>query len=171
MQRPPTRITEKGSQENSLENEQNSKTVVDFKNVSLNNDSESEDEFVNIVVPLFEHGDNEIKEVLSRSTEVRQRAEKKLKAKQGLLWTIYYLSKFSVSNLNPCTCRSAVLSHAAVITVFRNLEPRSNGFDIVLILLHTWSFCRHVALLSAKREEERLFAALRDGTKNSCVQY
>ncbi|KAM7436009.1 PDZ domain-containing protein 8 [Porites harrisoni] len=83
VQRPPTRITEKGSQENSSENEQNSKTVVDFKNVSLNNDSESEDEFVNIVVPLFEHGDSEIKEVLSRSTEVRQRAEKKLKAKQG----------------------------------------------------------------------------------------
>ena len=85
VQRPPTRITEKGSQaENSSENEQNSKTVVNFKNVSLNNDSESEDEFVNIVVPLFEHGDSEIKEVLSRSTEVRQRAEKKLKAKQGL---------------------------------------------------------------------------------------
>ena len=74
-----------------MENEQNSKTVVDFKNVSLNNDSESEDEFVNIVVPLFEHGDSEIKEVLSRSTEVRQRAEKKLKAKQGLFWTIYHL--------------------------------------------------------------------------------
>ena len=95
VQRPPTRITEKGSQENSSESEQNSKTVVDFKNVSLNNDSESEDEFVNIVVPLFEHGDSEIKEVLSRSTEVRLRAEKKLKAKQGLF--CYYLSKFSVS--------------------------------------------------------------------------
>ena len=154
MQRPPTRITEKGSQENSSESEQNSKTVVDFKNVSLNNDSESEDEFVNIVVPLFEHGDSEIKEVLSRSTEVRQRAEKKLKAKQGLFWTIYYLSKFSVSNLTPCTCWSAVLSHAAVITVFRNLKPRSNGVEIVPIVLHTWSFCRHVALLSTEREEE-----------------
>ena len=171
MQRPPTRITEKGSQENSSESEQNSKTVVDFKNVSLNNDSESEDEFVNIVVPLFEHGDSEIKEVLSRSTEVRQRAEKKLKAKQGLFWTIYYLSKFSVSNLTPCTCWSAVLSHAAVITVYRNLEPRSNGFEIVPIPLHTWSFCRYVALLSTEREEERPGAVLRDDTKNSCVQY
>ena len=171
VQRPPTRITEKGSQENSSESEQNSKTVVDFKNVSLNNDSESEDEFVNIVVPLFERGDSEIKEVLSRSTEVRQRAEKKLKAKQGLFWTIYYLSKFSVSNLTPCTCWSAVLSHAAVITVYRNLEPRSNGFEIVPIPLHTWSFCRYVALLSTEREEERPGAVLRDDTKNSCVQY
>ena len=63
--------------------------MVDFKNVALNNDSESEDEFVNIIVPLFEDADPEIaksavREMLSRSTELRQKAEKKLKGKQGL---------------------------------------------------------------------------------------
>ena len=59
-----------------------------------------------------------------------------------------------ILDVNPCTCRSAVLSHVAVITVFRNSEPRSNGFEIVSIPLHTWSFCRHAALLSTEREEE-----------------
>ena len=75
-------------QENSTEKEQNSKTVVDFKNVTLNNDEdiESEDEFVNIVVPLFESEDSEIREMLSKSTELRHKAEKKLKGKQGMLW-------------------------------------------------------------------------------------
>jgi len=72
------------------EKEQDSKTVVDFKNVTLNNDSESEDEFVNIVVPIFEHADREItksavREMLSKSTELRQKAETKFKGKQGVL--------------------------------------------------------------------------------------
>lgn len=63
--------------------------MVDYKNVALSSNSESEDEFVNIVVPLFEHADSEmtksaVREMLSRSTELRQRAEKKLKSKQGL---------------------------------------------------------------------------------------
>ena len=63
--------------------------MVDFKNVALNNDSDSDDEFVNIVVPLFEQADSEItksavKEMLSRSTELRQKAEKKMKGKRGL---------------------------------------------------------------------------------------
>lgn len=88
VQRPPTRITQQVNQENP-DKELGSKTVVDFKNVTLNNDSESEDEFVNIVVPLFEHADSEIaksavREMLSRSTELRQKAEKKLKGKQGV---------------------------------------------------------------------------------------
>ena len=71
--------------ENPVEKEQNSKTVVDFKNVTLNtdDDNESEDEFVNIVVPLFEDENSEIREMLSKSTELRQKAEKKLKGKQG----------------------------------------------------------------------------------------
>ena len=63
--------------------------MVNFKNVTLNADSDSEDEFVNIVVPLFENADSEItksamKEMLSRSTELRQRAEKKMKGKHGM---------------------------------------------------------------------------------------
>jgi len=68
--------------------------VVDFKNVALNNDSDSEDEFVNIVVPLFEQADSEItksavKEILSRSTELRQKAEKKMKGKRGMVSVLY----------------------------------------------------------------------------------
>lgn len=87
VQRPPTRITQQVSQENP--DKEQGKTVVDFKNVALNNESESEDEFVNIIVPLFEDADREIaksavREMLSRSTELRQKAEKKLKGKQGL---------------------------------------------------------------------------------------
>jgi len=67
---------------------------VDFKNVALNNDSDSEDEFVNIVVPLFEQADSEItksavKEMLSRSTELRQKAEKKMKGKRGMVSVLY----------------------------------------------------------------------------------
>lgn len=59
---------------------------MNFKNVALHNDSDSEDDFVNIVVPLFEVEDNEIaksamKEMLSRSNELRQRAEKKMKGR------------------------------------------------------------------------------------------
>ena len=62
--------------------------MVDFKNVALNNDSDSDDEFVNIVVPLFEQADSEIaksavKEMLSRSTDLRQKADKKMKGKKG----------------------------------------------------------------------------------------
>ena len=58
--------------------------MVDFKNVALNNDSDSEDEFVNIVVPLFEQADSDaVKEMLSRSTELRKKAEKKMKGKRG----------------------------------------------------------------------------------------
>ena len=69
--------------------------MVDFKNVTLNTDSDSEDEFVNIVVPLFEHADREItksavKEMLSRSTELRQKAEKKMKGKQGAFFYNLY---------------------------------------------------------------------------------
>ena len=82
----------------------------------------------------------------------RRRSWKPSKVCSGLFITC---PSFSVSNLTPCTCWSAVLSHAAVITVYRNLEPRSNGFEIVPIPLHTWSFCRHVALLSTEREEAR----------------
>lgn len=68
--------------------------MVDFKNVALNNDSDSEDEFVNIVVPLFEQADSEIaksavKEMLSRSTELRQKAEKKMKGKRGMVSVLY----------------------------------------------------------------------------------
>lgn len=68
--------------------------MVDFKNVALNNDSDSEDEFVNIVVPLFEQADSEItksavKEILSRSTELRQKAEKKMKGKRGMVSVLY----------------------------------------------------------------------------------
>jgi len=87
VQRPPTRISQPMNPENP-EKEQESITVVDFKNVTLNNDSESEDEFVNIVVPIFEHADREItksavREMLSKSTELRQKAETKFKGKQG----------------------------------------------------------------------------------------
>ena len=60
---------------------------MDYKNVALDSNSESEDEFVNIVVPLFEHADREmaksaVQEMLLTSTDLRQ-AEKKLKLKQG----------------------------------------------------------------------------------------
>ena len=83
VQRPPTRISQRVDREKP-ENEQDEKTVVNFKNVALHNDSDSEDDFVNIVVPLFE--DDEIakstmKEKLSRSNELRQRAEKKMKGR------------------------------------------------------------------------------------------
>lgn len=59
---------------------------MNFKNVALHNDSDSEDDFVNIVVPLFEVEDDEIakstvKEMLSQSNELRQRAEKKMKGR------------------------------------------------------------------------------------------
>lgn len=68
--------------------------MVDFKNVALNNDSDSEDEFVNIVVPLFEQADSEItksavKEMLSRSTELKQKADKKMKGKKGSCCVLY----------------------------------------------------------------------------------
>ena len=67
--------------------------MVDFKNVALNNDSDSEDEFVNIVVPLFEQDDSEltksaVKEMLSRSTEPKK-ADKKLKGKRGMFSVLY----------------------------------------------------------------------------------
>ena len=67
---------------------------MDFKNVALNNDSDSEDEFVNIVVPLFEQADSEItksavKEMLSRSTDLKQKAEKKIKGKKGSFCVLY----------------------------------------------------------------------------------
>lgn len=56
---------------------------MNFKNVALHNDSDSEDDFVNIVVPLFEVEDeiakSAMKEMLSRSD--RQRAEKKMKGR------------------------------------------------------------------------------------------
>lgn len=83
VQRPPTRISQRVDREKP-ENEQDEKTVVNFKNVALHNDSDSEDDFVNIVVPLFEVEDDEIaksamKEMLSRSN--RQRAEKKMKGR------------------------------------------------------------------------------------------
>lgn len=52
---------------------------MNFKNVALHNDSDSEDDFVNIVVPLFEVEDDEMKEMLSRSNS--QRAEKKMKGR------------------------------------------------------------------------------------------
>lgn len=78
VQRPPTRISQRVDREK-LENEQDEKTVVNFKNVALHNDSDSEDDFVNIVVPLFEVEDDEMKEMLSRSN--RQRAEKKMKGR------------------------------------------------------------------------------------------
>lgn len=63
--------------------------MVDYKNVALDSNSDSEDEFVNIVEPLFEHADREmaksaVQEMLSTSTDLRQQAEKKLKLKQGL---------------------------------------------------------------------------------------
>lgn len=85
VQRPPTRISQRFDREKP-ENEQDEKTVVNFKNVALHNDSDSEDDFVNIVVPLFEVEDDEIaksamKEMLSRSNELRQRAEKKMKGR------------------------------------------------------------------------------------------
>ena len=62
--------------------------MVDYKNVALDSNSESEDEFVNIVVPLFEHADPEmaksaVQEMLLTSTDLRQQAKKKLKLKQG----------------------------------------------------------------------------------------
>ena len=65
--------------------------MVDYKNVALSNNSESEDEFVNIVVPLFEDADSEmaksaVREMLSTSIELGQKAEKKQKLKQGLLF-------------------------------------------------------------------------------------
>ena len=78
VQRPPTRISQRVDREKP-ENEQDEKTVVNFKNVVLHNDSDSEDDFVNIVVPLFEVEDDEMKEMLSRSN--RQRAEKKMKGR------------------------------------------------------------------------------------------
>ena len=78
VQRPPTRISQRVDREKP-ENEQDEKTVVNFKNVALHNDSDSEDDFVNIVVPLFEVEDDEMKEMLSRSN--RQRAEKKMKGR------------------------------------------------------------------------------------------
>ena len=80
VQRPPTRISQRVDREKP-ENEQDEKTVVNFKNVALHNDSDSEDDFVNIVVPLFEVEDDEMKEMLSRSNELRQRAEKKMKGR------------------------------------------------------------------------------------------
>lgn len=78
VQRPPTRISQRVDREKP-ENEQDEKTVVNFKNVALHNDSDSEDDFVNIVVPLFEVEDDEMKEMLSRSNS--QRAEKKMKGR------------------------------------------------------------------------------------------
>ena len=63
---------------------------MNFKNVTLSNESDSEDEFVNIVVPLLEpHADNEsdksvVREILSKSTEFKQKADKRLRGKQGL---------------------------------------------------------------------------------------
>lgn len=82
VQRPPTRISQRVDREKP-ENEQDEKTVVNFKNVALHNDSDSEDDFVNIVVPLFEVEDeiakSAMKEMLSRSD--RQRAEKKMKGR------------------------------------------------------------------------------------------
>lgn len=57
---------------------------MNFKSVVLNSgDIDSEDEFVNIVVPLLEkHADSEfakssVREILTRSAELRQKAEKK----------------------------------------------------------------------------------------------
>ena len=62
--------------------------MIDYKNVALNNDSDSEDDFVNICVPIFEQADSGItksavKEMLSRSTELKQKGEKKGKGKRG----------------------------------------------------------------------------------------
>ena len=85
--------------------------MVDFKNVALNNDSDSEDEFVNIVVPLFEQADSEItksavKEILSRSTDLRQKAEKKMRGKRGSFCILY--SFFCFSGLSDkCFCGAA----------------------------------------------------------------
>ena len=75
--------------------------MVDFKNVALNNDSDSEDEFVNIVVPLFEQADSEItksavKEMLSRSNGPKQKAEKKMKGKRGLFCILYSFFRSTV---------------------------------------------------------------------------
>ncbi|XP_022804079.1 PDZ domain-containing protein 8-like isoform X2 [Stylophora pistillata] len=89
VQRQPTRISQRVDRENP-EDKQDGKTVVNFNNVALYNDSDSEDEFVNIVVPLFEGEDNEIarsamKEMLSRTTEPRPRAEKKMKGRDQKL--------------------------------------------------------------------------------------
>lgn len=78
---------------------------MDFKNVALNNDSDSEDEFVNIVVPLFEQADSEItksavKEMLSRSNGPKQKAEKKMKGKRGSFCILYSFFRSTVfSNL------------------------------------------------------------------------
>ena len=88
VQRPPPRLTQQVDREKQ-DDKKDGDTVVNFKNVTLNADSDSEDEFVNIVVPLFENADSEItksamKEMLSRSTELRQRAEKKMKGKHGM---------------------------------------------------------------------------------------
>ncbi|XP_015778528.1 PREDICTED: PDZ domain-containing protein 8-like [Acropora digitifera] len=86
VQRPPTRLTQQLNQD--VPDKELGKTVVDYKNVALDSNSESEDEFVNIVVPLFEHADREmaksvVQEMLLTSTDLRQQAEKKLKLKQG----------------------------------------------------------------------------------------
>ncbi|XP_044176573.1 PDZ domain-containing protein 8-like [Acropora millepora] len=86
VQRPPTRLTQQLNQD--VPDKELGKTVVDYKNVALDSNSESEDEFVNIVVPLFEHADREmaksaVQEMLLTSTDLRQQAKKKLKLKQG----------------------------------------------------------------------------------------
>lgn len=86
VQRPPTRLIQQLKQD--IPEKEQVKTVVDYKNVALSNNSESEDEFVNIVVPLFEDADSEmaksaVREMLSTSIELGQKAEKKQKLKQG----------------------------------------------------------------------------------------
>lgn len=80
VQRPPTRMSlEKGQHRESVDG-----SYMNFKSVVLNSgDIDSEDEFVNIVVPLLEkHADTEfakssVREILTRSAELRQTAEKK----------------------------------------------------------------------------------------------
>lgn len=62
--------------------------------MALNNESDSEDEFVNIVVPLFEQADSEItksavKEMLSRTTELKKKTDKKMKGKKGSFSVLY----------------------------------------------------------------------------------
>ena len=83
--------------------------MVDYKSVALNNDSDSEDEFVNIVVPLFEQADSEItksavKEMLSRSTELKQKGEKKMKGKRGTVFAILILRPPFLSHLRGMLC-------------------------------------------------------------------
>ena len=94
--------------------------MVDYKSVALNNDSDSEDEFVNIVVPLFEQADSEItksavKEMLSRSTELKQKGEKKMKGKRGVFFCFILFLRplflnlqawFACKDLSPLAPRS-----------------------------------------------------------------